>query len=60
MFLKNVYRIYILRTSFPDITVYSGKEKWWGNDRLKKEEAEIDIVAINSDSCLLCECKWSK
>lgn len=32
--------------------------KWWGNDPTRKEEAEIDIVAINSDSCLLCECKW--
>lgn len=31
---------------------------WWGNDPTRKEEAEIDIVAINSDSCLLCECKW--
>lgn len=32
--------------------------KWWGNDMYKKEEAEIDIVALGLNACLLCECKW--
>ena len=55
-----MYRIYIYQEqvflTLPFIPEKIGK--WWGNDPLKKEEAEIDIVAINSDSCLLCECKW--
>ena len=54
-----MYRIYISGTSFPDVTIYSGKD-WQvvGEWPIKKEEAEIDIVAINSDSYLLRECKW--
>lgn len=35
--------------------------RWWGNDPLRKEQAEIDIVAIaNEDTALFAECKWTQ
>ena len=34
--------------------------RWWGNNPIEKSEAEIDIIASdNSDSAILCECKWT-
>ena len=33
--------------------------RWWGNDPERKEQAEIDIVALCDDDIMLCgECKW--
>ncbi|MBR6458996.1 MAG: ATP-binding protein [Actinomycetaceae bacterium] len=33
--------------------------RWWGNDSRKREEAEIDLVAVgNSGTSLIGECKW--
>ncbi len=33
---------------------------WWGNDKFKKENADIDIVVGNKSTkqIILCECKW--
>ena len=34
--------------------------RWWGNDPLKKSEAEIDIIAEGDDKeALFAECKWT-
>ena len=33
--------------------------RWWGNDKKKKEECEIDIVAANKDEAIFAECKWT-
>ena len=33
--------------------------RWWGNDPSKREEAEIDVVAVNDGATVLvAECKW--
>lgn len=33
--------------------------RWWGNDPAAREEAEIDVVAINgSETVMVGECKW--
>jgi AAA+ ATPase superfamily predicted ATPase len=32
---------------------------WWGNDPVRKREAEIDIIAhADDDNAIFCECKW--
>jgi AAA+ ATPase superfamily predicted ATPase len=34
--------------------------RWWGNDPIRRQEAEIDILAISDeDSALFAECKWT-
>lgn len=34
--------------------------RWWGNDPVRKQEAEIDIIAYaDADNALFCECKWT-
>jgi len=47
--LKNLIKIDFTKTG-----------KWWGSYREKGERktAEIDIVSINKDKILFCECKW--
>lgn len=32
--------------------------RWWGNNPRLKRQEEIDLMAFEGDSCLLCECKW--
>lgn len=33
--------------------------RWWGNDPMRKEQAEIDIVAVcDDDTLIFAECKW--
>ena len=33
---------------------------WWGNDPMRKQEVEIDILAISDEgSALFAECKWN-
>ncbi|SHH90955.1 ATP-binding protein [Clostridium grantii] len=31
---------------------------WWGNNPIKKQQEEIDILAIGEDNALIGECKW--
>jgi AAA+ ATPase superfamily predicted ATPase len=39
---------------------FTGMGRWWGNDPIGKQEAEIDILAVSDeDSALLAECKWT-
>ncbi|ONN27462.1 ATPase [Thermosipho affectus] len=32
--------------------------KWWGNNPIKKQKEEIDIVAYDKENILFGECKW--
>lgn len=33
--------------------------RWWGTDKARREQAEIDIVALCDDGSMICgECKW--
>lgn len=32
--------------------------RWWGNDSIKKQQQEIDIVAVDKENAIFCECKW--
>lgn len=33
--------------------------KWWGTDKVKRKEVDIDIMGkIDNDKLLFCECKW--
>jgi AAA+ ATPase superfamily predicted ATPase len=35
--------------------------RWWGNDSIRRQQAEIDILALSEeDSALFAECKWTK
>jgi len=33
--------------------------KWWGNDSAARKEVEIDLVAMDGNNMLFCECKWT-
>jgi AAA+ ATPase superfamily predicted ATPase len=34
--------------------------RWWGNDPIRKQETEIDILALSDeDAALFAECKWT-
>lgn len=34
--------------------------RWWGNDPIRRQEAEIDILAVpDEDAALFAECKWT-
>ena len=44
-----------------DIPLILDIGRWWGNDPQRKEQAEIDIVAICDNGDLICgECKWQE
>lgn len=32
--------------------------RWWGNNPEKRRQEEIDIMAVQGQSALFCECKW--
>lgn len=32
--------------------------RWWGNNPILKQAEEIDILAINGNNAIICECKW--
>ncbi|MCL1982518.1 MAG: ATP-binding protein [Clostridiales bacterium] len=32
--------------------------RWWGTNPRKKQEEEIDIIAIDDSQAIFCECKW--
>ncbi|MCF0222631.1 MAG: ATP-binding protein [Fibrobacter sp.] len=33
--------------------------RWWGTNSKKKQEEEIDIVCLNENQVVACECKWT-
>ncbi len=57
---EDVCRQFLIRRNrdrslpFPFTTV----SRWWGTDPVARTEQEIDLVAIDGDSALCCECKW--
>jgi len=32
--------------------------RWWGNNKIKKRQEEIDILAMDADKAIFGECKW--
>lgn len=34
--------------------------RWWGNNPVLKKQEEIDIVALDEDNALFCECKYTE
>ena len=34
--------------------------RWWGADPARKEQAEIDLIAVSGDRAIFCECKWNE
>lgn len=32
--------------------------RWWGNNKIEKRQEEIDIMSVESNHALMCECKW--
>ncbi|MFI3213487.1 MAG: ATP-binding protein [Eubacteriales bacterium] len=32
--------------------------RWWGKNKQEKRQEEIDIMSVNENQALLCECKW--
>ena len=39
---------------------YGNVGRWWGGNPHTKQQEEIDIIAIEGESMLLGECKWTK
>ena len=33
--------------------------RWWGNNPVLKKQEEIDLLAIDDDNALFCECKYT-
>ena len=33
--------------------------RWWGSNAQKKREEEIDILGLDDNNQLFCECKWT-
>jgi AAA+ ATPase superfamily predicted ATPase len=41
--------------------VFNNAGRWWGNDPVRKQEAEIDIIAHDGKkNAVFCECKWRR
>ena len=38
--------------------VFNEIGSWWGNNPIKKQEEEIDILAVEEGQCIVAECKW--
>lgn len=34
--------------------------RWWGNNPVLKKQEEIDILAVDDDNALFCECKYTE
>ncbi|MFI3171522.1 MAG: ATP-binding protein [Eubacteriales bacterium] len=32
--------------------------RWWGTNKAKKQQEEIDIMSCDNDNAFMCECKW--
>lgn len=48
------------RNAVEDLPVrFTDMGRWWGNDPVKRCEAEIDIVATNKENAIFGECKWT-
>jgi AAA+ ATPase superfamily predicted ATPase len=39
--------------------LFTDAGRWWGNNPIKREECEIDIIADNGADAIFCECKWT-
>lgn len=39
--------------------MFTDAGRWWGNNKKKKAECEIDIIAANKDEAIFAECKWT-
>jgi len=39
--------------------MFTDAGRWWGTNKKKKSECEIDIVAANKDDAVFAECKWT-
>jgi AAA+ ATPase superfamily predicted ATPase len=39
---------------------FTSAGRWWGNDKIRKQEAEVDILAYSdSAEAIIAECKWT-
>lgn len=38
--------------------VFNKIGRWWGNNPVKKQQEEIDIIAFSGDKAIFGECKW--
>ena len=39
--------------------VFKQLGKWWGSDKSRRAQVELDIVALGNGEALVCECKWT-
>jgi hypothetical protein len=39
--------------------LFTDAGRWWGANRIKKSECEVDIIAANKDEAIFAECKWT-
>lgn len=57
---EEICRQYLYRSDvYRTLPFFFGKlGRWWGTNPAKKQEEEIDIVALGENQMLLGECKW--
>jgi hypothetical protein len=57
---EDVCREYLIRenTLMRLPFVFNEIGSWWGYNPVKKQEEEIDILAVNEKQCIVGECKW--
>lgn len=57
---EEVCRQWLVATSgHGDIPLVLEIGRWWGTDNARREQAEIDLVALCDDGSMICgECKW--
>lgn len=53
---------YIIQEAYNGELPFYAEEigRWWGNNPIKKQQEEIDIVAQDSENAILCECKYTE
>lgn len=57
---EEICKQYMWRLNIKNETpfVFTELGKWWGNDPIRKEETEIDIMATDGNDLIVGECKW--
>jgi hypothetical protein len=57
---EKVCKDYLLRKNSEGAlpVLFTAVGRWWGTDPAAHQQIEIDLIAQDGDSYLMCECKW--
>lgn len=59
---ENVCKTYLMKMFFNSQLPFYAQDlgRWWGNNKIKRQNEEIDLVALDDDNALFCECKYTQ